>query len=848
MKKSLVIWSITMFTLFAAFAMAGCDRNKNSNSNSNSNSNETSGPHVQTDSRSDAYTAYDKDGSKIGDYKSIAAAINAAVATDSFTADNSIAQLGSYVTTIEGVKVFQNRNGYAEASDDQFWFYEGGTALEAYDCYAGTFYSDILKNSKNVVYSITSRGSLAQQFHNGYAILKQDGTLETELNAQAWELSSTMDAAVLQMPNVLKGITGMSYELDMSNVKITPPYEGMDPVYAFMGFYAWQDYYVITIGVACDTSTGNWYPFEATSRDNSFSDAIYTISEEPLMKSDWNEAEGCWIPQYPTITMDAKTIAKEDDLGKYCVGEMNFNFLDKEGKVEATYSKTIDDETVNQFFSGYPFGAENSYVFVAGLDIRNAGNGNGVNVLCTDYANGAKFENLTMTKATAHVASEEELSQGDYGYEIPAEWRGKDFNILMAAGGVEESILKYTLLNGYAFTEYEAKNGTDVYSFRFDGSNSSENPLGGKAAEYQAIIDQLKGITADNTNDYTDIMSTVAAIYGLDGTGKESSVAQMYYNVLDFTSYFAAKDLFAENAKLSAEGEEFKAAFNALPSLTTYQYTDLDTLYNDLNNFASAKAKYDTLSDADKNQMMYHINMDDYNWYVDMYDKFMNGYYDGITISAKVEGTELDSAEFTGAEAVAEIILYTQKVAAGTAWGANNEDQGNGSPWNDDGNVGGSNQFNSDNNWLPSYHVFYLKARLEEAGKELPNYVSALIASTPIGDGLAEDFAYLHTMFTLASGIESGAITGITEEMAAMINAHIVGKTTFIEPGLAWNYNNHPEQADFLYRDKSFKLYYGLNPENTTLQYIQLVHNFLTEKAGAEVDGIGITKEVVVTP
>lgn len=846
MKKLLVIWSVTMFSLLTVFTMGGC--NKKSTETQTETQTQKSEVQVQTDSRSNAYVAYDKDNTKIGDYISIAAAINAAVATDSFTSDNAVVQLGSYVTTTEGTKVFQNRNGYAEASDDQFWFYTDGTALEGYDCYTGTFYSDVLKNSKTVTYSVTSRGSLAQQFHNGYAILGQDGALETEMNAQPWELSSTMDAAVLQMPNVLKGITGMSYELDMSNVKITPPYEGTDSVYAFMGFYAWQDYYVIATGIACDTSTGVWYPFEATSRDNSFSDANYNISDKALMTSVWNEAEGCWTPQYPSITMDAKTVSKEDDFGKFFVAEMNFNAVDDKGKVAETYAQIIDDEKVNQFFPGSPFGADNSYIFVAGLDIRNASNGNGVNVLCTDYANGAKFENLTMTKATAHVASEEEMSQEDYGYEIPAEWRGKDFDVLMANSGQQENILKYTLLNGYAFTDYAAIDGADVYSFRFAGSNVSENPLGGKAAEYQATIDELEGITAENLADYTDVLNAVSKIYGVDGTGKESSVAQMYYNVLDFSQYFAAKDVFANSATLSAEGEAFKVAFNALPSLVTYQYTDLDTLSADLMNFATIKADYDALSDVDKEQMIYQINMDDYNWYTDMSDKFMNGYYDGITISAKVEGVEHQAVEFTGIEAVGEIILYTQKIAAATAWGANNEDQGNGSPWNDDGNVGGSNQFNSDNNWLPAYHVLYLKACLEAEGKELPIYANALITSTPIADGFAEDFGYLHTVLSIASGIESGAITGVTEEVAAMVNAHMVGKNSFVEGGLAWNWNNHETQEDFLYRDKSFKLYYGLDIENTTGHYVEMVHNFLTEKATAEIDGIGITKEVVATP
>ena len=65
-------------------------------------------------------------------------------------------------------------------------------------------------------------------------------------------------------------------------VSIVPPYDGAYSTYAFMGYYAWQDYYVIAIGIACDTRTGNWYPFIGTSRDDSFSDVEYNLSKDCL--------------------------------------------------------------------------------------------------------------------------------------------------------------------------------------------------------------------------------------------------------------------------------------------------------------------------------------------------------------------------------------------------------------------------------------------------------------------------------------------------------------------------------------------------------------------------------------
>lgn len=850
MKRKLTVLLVSILTFVMALSLAAC------------NSAVIPGPgpdpkpdkpakvepdaRYQTDTRTDAYTAYKADGTEIGKFKTIAAAINAAVATDSFGSDNTVRQLGSYVEN-NGVTVFQNQNGFTDSNNDQFWFYVDGTKLEGYDCYDGAMYADYLKNNKVITHNVTGFGSTVRQYHNGYALYNPDGTLnEGGEAAQSWELSSTMDAAVLGLPARLKGITGLNYEIDLTNVQIKPNYENTDDTYAFIGYYAWQDYYVIATGIACNVATGAWYPFEGSSRDDSFSDVTYNIGDSPLMISTWNEDGGYWVPEYTTLKTSIKTVGKSDELGDYYVSESKYEFYTAEGELDNEYTVIIDEEKVGNYFANTAFDANTTYAFIAGLDIRTP---TSVSVFSynTDYTNGAEFKNLTVVNATVHIPSAEELPDTDYGMLINPDWRGNDYNALMASGEHVEGVYDYNILNTYACASYAKENGKDVYTFSYAKDNSSTEALGGKAAEYQAKIDQLGEATEDTVVGMEDLINEVAAMYGTDFTSATSTIAQKYYLVLDFSPLKYAQDLFAQVATLSEDAEAYVEAFNKLPSLLSYEYVGWSTteeedagyLMNDVADFTALYNQYyNKLTETDVQSIKYHLNsIDNYNMYVDLMNKADGYFTPGFKFMAKAEASDATQSEFTGEQAYADIALYLNKILNGTNWGTDPVGD------NDDPNNAGAKFLNSDNNWLPSYHVLFLKARLEDAGYELPLYLSNLLTVCGEEAGFTEDFEYLDTVLTLAAGIEKGTIVIVNDEVAAMVNSVMVGKDKFKEAGLNWNFN--ASGVDFAYRAKAYKAYYGLDTGTPLATYIKSVQDFLVARVGAEVDGALAIKEEV---
>lgn len=836
MKKKITTLLVVLLSLAMAIAFVGCKKDKPTPKTPKVEPS----ARTQTDTRTNAYTAFKKDGTEIGKYKTIAEAINNAVASDSFGSNHEVTEYGSYVKNGD-VVVFKNRNGYAPASDDQFWFYTNGTQLEAYDCWDNTLHSDFLKNSKVITHQVGSRGSVAKQYHSGYGLYNPSGEVETEKSAQSWELSSTMDAAALYFPARLKGVTGLDYELDLSSVQIKPNYEGSNDTYAYIGFYSWQDYYVIAHGIACDVRTGAWYPFEGTSRDDSFHDVKYKLGDAPLMVSNWVEDGGYWAPEYPTVKMSIRTTKYTDDIGDYYANKLNVDFLKADGTKDGSYEYVIDDSVVQRLFSAAAYGTENSFIFIAGLDVKTPVDEGG-RTPNTDYTNGAEFKNLKVVKATAHVPAESEISVVDYGYDIEESWRGKDHNILMASGDHTAGVFDYTVLNVFACASYEKSNGADVFSFSYAGSNVAESALGGKLAEYQAQIDELKAATSENVLEMGDKIDAIALMYA-DGNVANSNVAQKYYTVLDFAPYLAAQQLFNENSPLSEKGQEYANKFNELPSLESYAYVGYASeeenaegyIKNDVLAFKALYDEYNSqLTEDDKKLWKYNVIASDYNAYVDLMEKIAAYAASTETIASKTEGNGSTMVEYKVEEAVAEIMLWSNRIANGTSWA---DYPGSA----DDTTVDRSRKFNSDHNWLASYHVLFLKARLAELGFELPTYIENVIS---LETGFDEDFAYLDAVLTIAKGIEDGTYLYVTEEVAEIVNATMVGKVGFVEGGLNWNFtNSNPGNSDFAYRDKSYKLYYGLNKGTLLNVYIEKVQALLV-RAGAVVDGIGITSAV----
>ena len=80
-----------------------------------------------------------------------------------------------------------------------------------------------------------------------------------------------------------------------------------------MGYYAWQDWYVLNFGIACDVTTGNWYAYEGSSRDDSASNTTYNLGD-CIMTSTWNEA-GYFEPDADEVVLSIESKLLEDDMG-----------------------------------------------------------------------------------------------------------------------------------------------------------------------------------------------------------------------------------------------------------------------------------------------------------------------------------------------------------------------------------------------------------------------------------------------------------------------------------------------------------------------------------------------------
>lgn len=745
---------------------------------------------AREDTRAALYSAFKPDGTKIGDYKALANAVNAAIENDAAAAENDTAySFGSYVTQKEGgTKMFVNRKGYTSSNDECFWYYENGTSLDAFWCWDNTDTLGSLRNSKYITAHTQGYGTVASQTYNSYAVLDPNGQASDTLNAPSYELSTTLDAAVLAFPERFGGITKMEYTIDLSDVRITPAYTTGDEaskVYAFMGFYSWQDYYVLNIGIACDVSTGNWYAYEGSSRDDSASDTKYDIGD-CIMTSTWNEA-GYFEPDADSVTLTIETVVLEDDLGEYQVND--FTAAVKDG---ATYKRRISDELVNNYFSGYGLSRENSYVFVAGLDVKNEIS-SGVETVNTDYFNGAAFENLAVTSAKGYIPTEEEMSDVQYGYQIDADKRGQWHDMLLATGGrtltgenAYDGPIDYTVLNNNLCSSYEAKDGADVYSFSYDMDASGSNALGSNAKQYQDVIDSLAAVTPENVGDYTDDIAQAEEWYGSDGTGTDSTLPAKYYNVLDFTHYLAAKEIQMTAVELTEAAKAVVDAFSKLGNLSDYTYlgwTAADDaiagyMGSEIEAFRALKAAYDKLTAEEQASIGYHVSMVSFNQWADLSADLAamessENYGDaGITVySADGKGT---ASVMTPAD--------VPKVVAAELW--------------KEGRT--SVTWDADNDFLAGELYLVAKDYLEGLGMEMPALFAERFGAlvTEGGCGIEKDYPALAAAVRLGSKWLAAmqdplcVKPAVTEEDAALVNLYFVGSWDWTDTGISWAIKN----------------------------------------------------------
>ncbi|MCI9504365.1 MAG: hypothetical protein HFE26_03080 [Clostridia bacterium] len=819
----------------------------------------------RADTRADAYVAKKANGTEIGKFKTIAAAINAAVNADVtdeiFEGKDKEPVSGSYVTKIGSeVKLFQNKNGYTPENDDQYWYYEDGNKLGGYNCWEPPI-SNLLQNTNHVVTQVTGKGRRTVQSWNSYSLRDPNGEefAKNELTTEAWTLSSTMDAAVMQFVTETCSITGLDYTYDLSDVKITPPM-GDAKTYAFIGCYTWQPYYVIALGLACDTSTGNWYPFHGTSRDDSFSQTEYNIGDDCVMTSTWHEDGGYFTPDSDTLTMQARTKFLKDsvgDDGKDIMYQVNDYKFECEGA--GAYLLRVDDSFIGNYYAGKTLGVDNVYIAICGLDVVTPIK-DGVKVANTDYFTGSKFENLRVTQASSYIATKEEIPDELMGVNVPDEEdRGKSFNLLMAADPSlkDEDFGNYTIFNSNAFVDYNKDNGQDVFSFRYDGSPVADNLYSAEVWNYQKQIEALSEMTIETAFDFDEEMAEIAGWY--EKTDK--TLPKHIGNVLDYTEYLNAKEKVVQAAKLSPEGEQAVAEFKKLSTIVPlYDYKGWTKpaaeasmagyLYTELETFRKFKEIYDTIKDeSEKNSNIFrHISKAQYTEWNSLNTaitalendaNFTARKFNLPELAANGAATEVKTR--TGMNMVEDVIRLSYAIGAGKATSS------------DDKNSKKATHMNSDNHWTSSWHILYIILNLKEEEFNIfeDGYLGNLIATVTDEntEKLIEDVTYLYNVLKLSKYITDNCSIAIDEEIARVANKYMVEKTDFVEGGLAWNFNG----STFTGRNTKFMTYFGLKEREDWMFYIDVVTELLESKGATLTTSkkgghLGITAEVQAAP
>lgn len=824
----------------------------------------------RADTRADAYVAKKANGTEIGKFKTIAAAINAAVNADVtdeiFEGKDKEPVSGSYVTKIGSeVKLFQNKNGYTPENDDQYWFYEDGNKLGGYNCWEPPI-SNLLQNTNHVVTQVTGKGRRTVQSWNSYSLRDPNGEefAKNELTTEAWTLSSTMDAAVMQFVTETCSITGLDYTYDLSDVKITPPM-GDAKTYAFIGCYTWQPYYVIALGLACDTSTGNWYPFHGTSRDDSFSQTEYNIGDDCVMTSTWHEDGGYFTPDSDTLTMQARTKFLKDSVGadgKDIMYQVNDYKFECEGA--GAYLLRVDDSFIGNYYAGKTLGVDNVYIAICGLDVITPIK-DGVKVANTDYFTGSKFENLRVTQASSYIATKEEIPDELMGVNVPDEEdRGKSFNLLMAADPSlkDEDFGNYTIFNSNAFVDYNKDNGQDVFSFRYDGSPVADNLYSAEVWNYQKQIEALSEMTIETAFDFDEEMAEIAGWY--EKTDK--TLPKHIGNVLDYTEYLNAKEKVVQAAKLSPEGEQAVAEFKKLSTIVPlYDYKGWTKpaaeasmagyLYTELETFRKFKEFYDTIKDeSEKNSNIFrHISKAQYTEWnslntaitaLENDKKFMAHQFKLPELALSSAATEVKTR--TGMSVVEDVIRLSYAIAAAKPTSS------------DDGNSAKATYMCSDSHWTSSWHIMYIVLNFNENGFTIfeDGYFADLLASInskkedkPHTDNLFADVTYLYNVLKLSKYITDNGSVAIDEEIASVANKYMVGKTDWAEGGLQWNFNGTTVAG----RNTKFMTYLGLKEREDWMFYIDVVTELLESKGATLTTSkkgghLGITAEVQAAP
>lgn len=495
----------------------------------------------------DAYEVHGTDGTLVQSYSNLTAAIKAAVENDADLfedKDTKDGALGSYVVRKgETTKVFLNR----KTTGDAYYYYKDNSFI-GWENYVTGVPNNRLNQSGWTTYNVNS-GAVVNTATNGYAAYDGKGDLIPSSVAdigvsRGWEACHEYDASIQCTPVREAGAVGSRYVVDLSNVKITPPYKGVaDKTYAYLGFLIGSGASTHDIGIACDTSTGVWYEYVMHDPFNNNTDAVKRTAEfnrgKAIMTSTWHE-EGYFTPDLSSLTFYMMEEELEDDNGEsywtdhYTIYDDNSQFL---------YELYYDEAYINVDCPGAKFDNMNGFFFSAGLYIANDGEELDDAIAAKDYTNGSKFENLTIASSEVYIARSTDPAYEAYTKKTAINLDLSGWNDTRKAtfnGKADEGYYNYTLVRNASCVDYTiSADSKEVFSFAYDGDAVGETALSGQLKTMQDKVDSLKGVTAETVGNFAATISELGKAYA-GGKAESSELVVYIYNAIDWQPYLDA--------------------------------------------------------------------------------------------------------------------------------------------------------------------------------------------------------------------------------------------------------------------------------------------------------------------
>lgn len=758
----------------------------------------------------DAYTVHEPDGEAVGSYRSLSEAIEAAIENDLDRFEDTQAvtgMKGSYVT-LKGSeeKLFRNQRGFSSQRGDVYYYYENGSLIgvEAVDTTV-----DHALNTEWVNYRVTS-GVSATQPQNGVKLLDGKGQVIENPGFSAasreWEFCPFPDASIRATPTRDKGATGSRYTVDLSNVKIAPPYKGVeDKTYAFLGFVVQARQYVFELGIACDTSTGNWYTY--CSHSPGQKSQVYNNYDigELVMGSTWNAEGGYFTPANNSVEFEIMEKRGTDDFGEAVFrNEMTI----KTGKKNLSFK--IDADFISAVSAGSAVDVKNGFIFVAGLDIVEKGSVVGSDLAIADYTNGSYFKDLAVTKSEIYFPTDEEVEGGEYQDEVDEDRKGKWFSTYTGFGGLQQNVYDYTIVNSAAFVDYEVTAEKSTWSFSYEYEPVTE-PFAGKVKEYMQKIGSLKDITSQNVGQYKTVIAELNSAYA-NGNVDDSPLEAFTYYALDWDTYLEALDVY-NRALADTMGPEARQVVEDLQKLPTlgffkgYRAPDplpegaaaTDYLYDAVMVvFKGISDRYTALAEDQKEAFGYSAASYIYNEWKDLYDE-LNAALTGTfgTSEHTVANLKMTAAEtLTGAQIIESLFDCAFNVGYTPSNGEKVHVLYG----------GGSGDYEA----RASFRILFFREMLRDHEIDL-EYLDKIIGllcekvdpNAYDGSAFIEDFeGFLYPVMEQMVRILKGDCAWLDQELAEVVNGAMVYHLTFNDPCIRFNMvsgNGNIDGGNFAY-------------------------------------------------